>query len=189
MKTLKTLTLLAAIGVAFGVAGTAQAVPIPVNGPWQEFSFTGVGVPAAGCRPADPGGTPCVPSVAGNSVFVGAPPWTFNLPQNGFLTVTDAFLYGDSFNIFDFGALIGATPVVAVGGTCGSNPDICSVDPLSSHTTLALAPGAHAITIVPTASPFGGGAAYFRVVPEPESLALVAIGLLSAGVVRRAKTA
>jgi hypothetical protein len=63
-----------------GTAAVAPAGPITPGGPWNEFSFGGVGSFAKGCAPADPGGPGCTPSSAGNSHFVGAPPWTFVAP-------------------------------------------------------------------------------------------------------------
>jgi hypothetical protein len=136
--------------------------PVSIGGPWQEFGFTGVAVPATGCFPADPAGPGCVPSSGGNSVFADAPPWTFVAPAGGtVLTVTDAFLRGDVFRVFDFGAPIGDTSAVAVGGACGDDPVPCLADPLVSSGVFPLAAGPHSITIAPTVSPFGGGAAYF----------------------------
>jgi hypothetical protein len=79
------------------------------------------------------------------------------------LTVTDAFTRGDAFNVFDFGVPIGGTTVVGAGGSCGSDPVVCVGDPLTSHGVFFLGPGNHSITIVPSFSPVGAGAAYFRV--------------------------
>ena len=131
--------------------------PVPIGTLWQEFEFSGVGVSATGCGA-------CTPSSGGNSQFAPAAPWTFTAPAQGaILTVTDAFTLGDVFNVFDFGFPIGSTTVVGAGGSCGSDPVVCLGDPLTSHGVFFLVPGPHSITIVPSASPFGAGAAYFRV--------------------------
>jgi len=143
----------------------APAGPIAPGGPWNEFSFTGVGIFAKGCAPADPAGSGCVPSSAGNSHFVGAPPWTFVAPSDGAtLTVTDAFQKGDTFEVLDVGNPIGGTSAVPVNpASCGSDPVPCLADPTMSHGVFNLGPGMHSITIRPLTSPFGEGAAYFRV--------------------------
>jgi hypothetical protein len=166
----------------------AAATTITVGGPWNEFSFTTAGVPARGCSPADPSGLGCEPSSALNSVFVGPPAWEFVVPAAGVnLKVTDAFLNGDVFDIFDFGVLIGSTSAVGTGGACGSDPEVCFADPLISSGIFALAAGSHSLTITPSASPFGAGAAYFRVdeaKPVPESastVSILAFGALGAG--------
>ena len=141
------------------------AVAIAPGGPWNEFSFGTAGNFAKGCAPADPAGAGCAPSSAGNSQFVGAPPWNFVAPSDGAtLTVTDAFLKGDTFEVFDNGNLIGSTSAVATDQTsCGSDPVPCLADPTVSHALFNLGPGAHSITIKALASPFQSGAAYFRV--------------------------
>ena len=141
------------------------AVAISPGGAWNEFSFGVAGVFAKGCAPADPAGAGCVPSSAGNSQFVGAPPWKFVAPSDGAtLTVTDAFLKGDTFEVYDNGNLIGSTSAVATDTAgCGSDPVPCLVDPSVSHAVFNLGPGAHSITIKALASPFQSGAANFRV--------------------------
>ena len=149
---------------ASSVSAPSILGPVPIGGTWIEFSHLAPGSFAAGCLPADPGGLLCTPSSAGNTVFGDAPPWTFTAPPQGAnLTVTDAFLRGEIFEVFDHGVSIGSTSVVSAGGSCGDNPDDCLADPLASHGVFPLAAGAHEITIKVTASAFGVGAAYFRV--------------------------
>lgn len=146
-------------------AAVAPAGPITPGGPWNEFSFAGAGSFAKGCAPADPSGLGCVPSSAGNSHFVGAPPWTFVAPSDGAtLTVTDAFQKGDAFQVLDLGNPIGSTSAVPTSSaSCGNDPVPCLADPTVSHGVFDLGPGAHSITIKALASPFQAGAAYFRV--------------------------
>jgi hypothetical protein len=152
-------------------AGPSLMGAVPTGGPWIEFAFTGSGSAATGCSPADPTGPACAPSSGGNSVFGSAPPWTFTAPAGGAnLTVTDAFLRGDQFEVLDFGASIGATSVPAATGDCLSNPDPCLADAGVSHGVFPMAAGPHSITIKAKASPFGGGAAYFRIDAAPSSL-------------------
>lgn len=140
-------------------------VPVPVDASWIEFSHLGPDTFAMGClQGGDTGGLLCTPSSVGNSTFGGAPPWTFTAPATGAtLTVTDAFLRGEMFEVFDFGISIGTTSVVSPGGSCGDNPDDCVADPLVSHAVFTMPAGPHEITIKVTASAFGVGAAYFRV--------------------------
>ncbi|MEO7971164.1 MAG: hypothetical protein ABI698_07690 [bacterium] len=151
--------------------GASLMGPVPTNGPWVEFAFFGKGIAATGCSPADPSGPGCAPSSAGNSVFGSAPPWTFTAPAGGAnLTVTDAFLRGDQFEISDFGTPIGSTSIPATTGACGDDPVPCLADSGVSHGVFPMAAGAHSITIKAKASPFGGGAAYFRIDAAPASL-------------------
>jgi hypothetical protein len=167
-------------------SGPVASGPVTVDDKlWQEFAFTSVGTPSTGCAPVDPAGPGCFPSTGLNSQFADAPPWTFTATGPVVLTVVDAFLIGDVFEVFDGGASIGTTSA-PTGGICSADPDVCLADPNASSGTFALGAGAHSITIIPTSSPFGGGAAYFRVesagvVPSiPVAAVLVLVGLLLA---------
>ncbi len=157
------------------------------TGLWYEFGFTSAGVSATGCAPADPGGVPCAPSSAGNSIFADTPVWTFVAPNPGVvLLVTDAFLAGDIFSIADFGSVIGSTfNVAASDHFCGSDPEDCILDPEMGSGFFVLLPGNHSLSITPTATPFASpertDAAYFFLrtadaseIPEPNLGALVA---------------
>jgi len=167
-------------------AGSLSAGAI-TTGVWYQFGFDAAGVGATGCSPADPGGAFCIPSSGTPTVFLDASPWTIALPFGGKITVTDAFESGDSFEVLDFGAVLGLTPLVPQGVDCGDDPMPCLANAGMSHATLALAPGAHSFTIAPISSPFGGGAAYFLVtaVPEPSTLFLALAGALASPFVRR----
>ena len=92
------------------------------------------------------------------------------------LSVTDAFLPGDSFTILDFGALVGSTPAVLLTGiTCGFDPNVCLTNPAFSHAAFLLAAGPHSLTVgVQPAQIQGEG--FFRVqaVPEPSYIVMIA---------------
>jgi hypothetical protein len=168
----------------------AAASPITIDGQWYQFGFDPNHSPmAAGCLPTDPTGVPCRPPDPGvNSLFLGTPPWTFSSAVTVEFTITDAFLLGDYFDVYDFGTLIGSTPIVALGANCGLNPDVCLADPRFSHAVFTLAPGAHSITIgVHEAQILGEG--FFRVtaVPEPSTLLLLGSSVAGLLVRRRAR--
>src|SRR5262245_21052115 len=92
------------IALAFALTIPACAGAIS-PGIFYEFGFSTAGTPATGCDPADPAGPFCTPSSGTPTTFVSAPPWTFMAPSDGaILTVTDAFLAGDRFQVFDSGA-------------------------------------------------------------------------------------
>lgn len=183
----RALVVLSVLAIALCLASPAKATPIVVD-QWYEFYFTAPGAPATGCSPADPLGGSCVPGVG--SVFAGTPRWTITLTQPAYFEITDAWLRGDSFAAYDGPGLILTTPPVASVGSCAVNndPEVCRLDPLMSHGYVALAPGLHEFSIVAVNSPFGGGAAFFRVasdIPEPGTLLLLAGGLFGLGLMRR----
>ena len=177
----------AAAGLLF-TASSAQASPINVNDPlWYEFGFGAPPGAATACTAAT-----CVPSSGGNSQFVGDPAWTFVLGAGGgAITVTDAFLNTDRYEIFDNLVSLGLTSVPSGTGACGDNPVPCLADPLSSHGIFALGGGAHSITINHLIG--STGAAYFRVdsavaaVPEPATFGLLGLGVLALAAKARAR--
>ncbi len=144
---------------------TAGSIESEINGPWLTFAFRGVGQPPETCQP-----NRCRRDIG--TVPADDPPWTFNAPQAGAnIKVTDAPSPGDAFEVFDFGVSIGTTSFGQGTGRSCFGPDTCFENPNFSSGEFRLAGGPHSITIVPTASPFGGGAAWFRVdVPTAREL-------------------
>src|SRR5262249_49177775 len=136
----------AVIGIVFVLLGaSAQAAPITL-GSFQEFSFGDAGTSAVGCFPADPSGNFCVESSGTVTGLLGAPPWTFAAPAGGAtLTLTDAFLAGDSFQILDFGAPIGLTSAPFGDADCGDDPVPCLSTAGISSGIFALAAGNHSL--------------------------------------------
>jgi hypothetical protein len=165
MRTLLALVLLAV---------AAEAGPISI-GPWYEFGFDPDHFPSvAGCLPDDPAGVPCRAGIG--SINLDAPPWTFTNSSPVLLTVTDAFLAGDSFSVFDFGALVGSTPIVGLGPFCGLDPNVCLADPAFSHASFNLPAGPHSLTItVQAAQLLGEGFLMVSSVPEPSYSGVFAV--------------
>lgn len=127
-----------------GAAGVSSQAVVPVDDTWQPFGFGGVGS------------------------TVGPFDFTSLVPVR--LKVTDGYLIGDRFEIFDNAVSLGQTSTPAASGDCGSDPDICYADPNTSHASILLPPGSHSITITATASPFGGGGAFYRLTEETPPL-------------------
>jgi hypothetical protein len=116
-------------------------------------------------------------------------PWTFSLSTSATLIVTDAFVPGDQFRLFDNGSVLGDTslPVNDVFGSCDNNISACLADPEISKGEFVLAAGAHALSGTVVQSPFDGGVGYFEVstIPEPATAALLGIVLPVLWIARR----
>jgi len=116
-------------------------------------------------------------------------PFTFSNSSSMLLKVTDAFIDGDRFGVYDKGALLGNTSVPADDGTQVSGDcDAAFANPKYSHATFTLAPGSHSVTMVTIAGATGftSGSGCVRVVlgpaapsevPEADTLLLMSGGL------------
>jgi|SRR5579862_4420180 len=175
MKSLK----LAFIGLMLLASATASAGPITPGAGWYGFCFdNGAGNPAfAGCQNSGIG-------TSGNS-------FTFSLSTPELLNVTDAFLFGDTFNVFVNSSLAFTTGGgTHVGATTG-DPDVAFNSGAYDRGSLLLGPGTYSVNIFTNATPGGAGGAYIevaaRTVPEPGVLWLVAAGMLGFAALRRSK--
>jgi hypothetical protein len=157
-----------ALAVMVGVAVPASAGPVTVDAGWYGFCFAGSGSPATWGCPNEGIGT------EGNT-------FTFASAAPMLLKVTDAFLYGDTFDVWiDSVLFLTSAPG---GGPGETNPDAAYADPGYSKGAWLLAPGAHSVDIFAAASPHGSGGAYMEVVTPhaaPDggsSLLLLGMGL------------
>ena len=142
-----------AIGSSAGPTGQDDPTP-PVPGLWYEFLFTGVGSQGMGCFGS------CEPSSGGNSTDAMNPPWTLTTADPITLFVTDAFVAGDAFQVFNNGVPVLSTPIVPFTGfTCGDNPVDCYGDANMSWGSVLLPAGSDSLTIFTTESCCASGAA------------------------------
>jgi hypothetical protein len=194
-KTVKRTLIIAAVllsTVLVALPASAENIYSFIDGPWMKFVFGSTGSPAYGnCAT-----TSCEQSYGTNYVDLGESPWVFDIISPTMLKITDAFLKGDRFAVYDFGSLVLTTPFVVAedpfGYGCGSNPELCYGLADVSWGALPLAAGSHSLTISILESPFGSGAAYFRIdriiaAPEPMSIMLLGVGLLGLGAIRRSR--
>ncbi len=147
-------------GLLLGPA-SAQAIPITVDGGWVSFTFDS----------GETGG-----------------PWTFTAPAGGVvLTITDRYVYGERWDVYDGASYLGATSVAPLGGgSCEGNVTNCFADPNTSKGFFNLGAGARSITMQQIAGGSTSGSLRVEsVVPEPGTAVLLATGLLGLALRRR----
>jgi hypothetical protein len=173
--------------LVYALPVTASPIDTYIDGPWMRFMFAAPGSDATG---------DCVGCSAGPTdpiVDIEQPPWTFTLTGLADLRITDAFIRGDSFTVFDFGNPVLTTPYKEPGSISEcADPDVCYGLSGFSFGSLVLISGAHSLTIQVVNSPYNSGAAFFRIdniisTPEPLSLVFLGLGLLGLGVLRRSR--
>lgn len=162
--------LLAGVAMSFGLMGSVQATPLAASDGWVQFAF-------------------------GRASSLWDTTFTFSGP--GVLKVTDAFLSGDQFEVYDNGVLLGGTSAPGTSGLqIGGDFDGAFNSSDWSHGQFVFGDGDHSITGVATLSPFDGGAGAVQLIagvasaPEPSTWALMLVGTGLAGLgLRRRKAA
>ena len=128
--------LLAASSLCLTAA--VHAGPINADGTWQSFVWEGDGV---------------------------VEPMTFTCTGSCRLEITDAFICGDVFSITVNGtALANTSTPQACSGESQSDPDLAFADPRFSSGTYNLNIAPHTLAVIAVTNPYGGGAAYARIV-------------------------
>ena len=106
-------------------------------------------------------------------------PFTFTLTQPGYLSVTDAFIDGDRFEVRDGATLIGTTSVPLNDGQSQADPNLAFQTGIFSWAQYPLAAGAHSINIrvIQEATGFTDGSGFLRVDDTPFTAAIPMLGL------------
>jgi len=151
---------IAAFMVFVGVqSANAATVPITVDGEWHGFSFGSADSPW-------------------DTLF------TFTLTGTATMTVTDAYLSGDQFEVFNFGDSIGLTSMPTTQGSGTSDFDYAAANPQWSTGVWVFGPGSYSISGIAVLSPYGSGGAGLMLesggsaVPLPGAVWLLGSGLL-----------
>ena len=169
MKRLSTMVLTMALLVVLGSA--AQATPLVVDsGGWAEFTWDSSGW--------------------------SNPEYTYDTSSWTCLKVTDGWLSGDQFEVYDFGSLIGATSIpTTTGDQIYNDWDAAFADSRWSSGEFVLAPGSHSITLLAVSNPYDGGMGALRAdtcaaptVPAPAGILLGTLGTGLVGWLRRRRS-
>jgi len=118
-------------------------------------------------------------------------PFTFTWPTPTDVYLTDVYVKGDQFELFDFGLSVGATSVVPIDFGAESDPEVAFADPTYSSGVFHLGAGTHSLRIKILVDVVGQGRGYIKVepagqvIPEPGTIALVGLGLVVVARARR----
>jgi hypothetical protein len=155
-------------------AAHAQAATLVVGGGWRLFQFDG---PGSSIRD----------SGTGDSSY------DFLLGGPATLNVTDAYVIGDVFEIFDNGVSVFTTGAFNLAGPTTDDAEGAFAGTTYSRGSIVLAAGSHSITGVATSSPTGAGGAFIELVsggvPEPATWAMMLAGFGMVGVMARRRSA
>jgi hypothetical protein len=106
--------------------------------------------------------------------------FTFSSATPTTLKVTDSFINGDRFDVFDHGILVGTTSFPANDHHyIDGKPALAFKNPLFSHGTFTLPPGSHSLTFenIEIARGYSSGAAYFELISKPAVTTSIAISI------------
>lgn len=162
---MKITSALFAAALSLVAATQAQATTLTVGSDWTFFSFGAEGS-------------------AWSDTF------EFTLTESAVFKVTDAYLSGDQFAVYNFGSLLGLTSApTTTGDSIGGDYDAAFADPRWSSASFVLGAGSYQITGLATLSPFGTGGAAVQLapVPEPETYAMLGAGVAALMLARRRK--
>lgn len=159
--------LLAAMFVFLILMSPTKASASIVDAGWQYFGW-GAGVPA-----------------------IWDSNYAFTLSTAAVLKVTDCFMSGDQFRVFDQASTLGDTSLPGAYDWLG-DPDSAFASPNFSHGQWDLAAGYHDIWGQAILNPYGYGGAYLRVdtrqgpaIPEPATMSLLGLGLFGLAGLRK----
>ncbi|WCL53809.1 PEPxxWA-CTERM sorting domain-containing protein [Gimibacter soli] len=167
---------LVGLGLALGLAtGASASVSYTVDSGWRAFSWSG-----------------------NEGTFTSEGGFTFDVVGAAELTLTDAYSYGDIFEVFDDGSSLGLTSIVpsydAGKPNVGSNME-SAISNGFSQGTFYLSAGSYLIdfsiyqsAVDASGAAYGSGGAFFRVdsieggVPEPATWLMMIMGFGLVGV-------